>query len=119
MSEENQEEYGRASELSKAIDAVAISFIIGVIANMLVLLFFKDTIIAYAVIPFNLAFVLCVAWLSKCNYGWTIGCLTVISIFIPIITIFICLLSLNSSLKELKENGFRYKLFSSPVKLQI
>ena len=104
---DGDEKYHIALTLSKLLSYVGLSFLIAVIANVLILGFLSQEPYVYAVVPFNIAAVLTLAWLAKRVFGWIVGILIMFTIFLPPAFIIALLWVVNSVSKSIKSLGYK------------
>ena len=103
----NDSAESRATQLASPIKYVGITFLLAVVVNVVVISLFRDSPLVYAVVPFNLAYVLAVSWLAKVAYSWFMAIITVLLVLFPLGVIIIMLLAYNRAVKELKNLGYK------------
>lgn len=97
----------RAAQLALPIKYVGITFLAAVLANVVVIAFLQDSPLLYLVVPFNLAYVLAVAWLAKQAYSWFMAIITVLLIVVPIGVLVVMILAYSRAANELKSLGYK------------
>ena len=99
--------YGEAEKLAAPIHFVGISLLVAVVANIVVIALFRGSPLVWVVVPFNLAWLFCVAWLANAAYGLFMAIVSVASIVFPVGVFIIMLLAYNRASKRLKELGYK------------
>lgn len=97
----------RAVKLAASIKYVGVTFLAAIVANLIFLGMFRESPLVYAVVPFNLAYIICVAWLARVAYGWFMAAITILLVIFPVGIFIIMLLSYSRASKELKVLGYK------------
>lgn len=102
-----EDNYTKAEKLAAPIKYIGISFLAAVVANLFFIGLFRESPLVYGVIPFNFAYIFCVAWLAKVAYSWFLAIISVVLVVFPVGVIAIMLLAYSRASKQLKELGYK------------
>lgn len=97
----------RAKKLATAMQYTAISFLAAVIANLLFIALSVGEPLVYGLIPFNLAYIFCVAWLAKVTYGWLMAVISVVLVLLPVGVLVIMLFAYTRARTLLQRLGYK------------
>ena len=78
-----------------------------IVVNAIIILLFRGSSLVYAVIPFNVAYILSVAWLAKVAYSWFMAVITILLTVFPVGILVIMFLAYSRAAKEIKELGYK------------
>lgn len=99
--------HDRATQLALPIKYVGMTFLAAILVNTIVILWFLEPPFVYAVVPFNVAYVVAVAWLAKVSYSWFMAVITILLVVFPVAVLVIMLLAYSRASKELKGLGYK------------